>query len=178
MMTSRFLAVFPLFFFLLKVYQYRASTDQGQILWWCNISNLLLGLAILAGNARGVWLASFMLILGTPIWLLDVWATGDFTIYSVFTHIISPGMGIYCVRRLAVTRGIWWQSMLYYFSLMLLSRMLTAPALNVNLAHDIYASAKPFIQNYWLYTAMNSSLLAVSLFITEKLASRWFPVSS
>lgn len=175
-MTSRYLAVFPLFFFLLKVYQYRAPTDQGQILWWCNISNLLLGLALLAGNARAAWLASFMLILGTPIWLLDVWATGDFTIYSVFTHIISPAMGIYCVRRLPVTRGIWWQAMLYYVFLMLLSRLFTAPALNVNLAHDVYAAAKPYIQNYWLYTAMNSLLLAVSLFITERLASRWFPV--
>jgi hypothetical protein len=176
-MTSRAAAVFPLFFFLLKVYQYRMPADQAQILWWCTISNLGLGLSMLLGFERGVWIFSFMLILGTPIWLLDVWATGDFTIYSVFTHVISPALGIYSVRKLSVPRGIWWQGMIYYFSLILIARALTPPALNVNLAHDVYAAAKPFIQNYWLYTAMNSILLAMSLYVLGRLASQRFPLS-
>lgn len=175
-MTHRWLAVFPLIFFLLKVYQYRAPADQGQILWWCTISNLVLGLSLLTGSIRGAWIFSFMLILGTPIWLLDVWATGDFTIYSVFTHIVSPAIGIYCVRKLPVPGGIWWRGMLYYFFLMLISYVLTSPALNVNLAHDVYAAAKPFIQNYWLYTAMNSVLLASSLFVLERIARHRFPI--
>lgn len=170
------MGLLPLAFFALKAYQYRSPEALPNLLWWCNVSNLILGAAMIARNARAIWICSLMLIAGTPIWLLDVAATNDFSIYSVLTHFVSPVLGLRAVRALGPVKAVWLQAMIYYVLLMVAAFYFSPPGLNINLSHDVYAAAKPYITNYYLYTAMNSSLLAISLLVLEKLFKRFlFP---
>lgn len=169
---SRWVGLLPLAFFALKAYEYRSPDVLPNLLWWCNISNLVLGVAMILRNARAIWICSLLLIAGTPIWLLDVAATGDFSLYSILTHCVSPVLGLRAVRGLAPVKAVWIQGMVYYALLMAAAFFFSPPALNINLAHDVYAAAKPYISNYTLYTAMNSSLLAGSLLVLEKIFKR------
>jgi hypothetical protein len=48
----RLTGLLPILFFALKVWQYAPAGQAAQLLWFCNISNLVLGLAIFAAEWR------------------------------------------------------------------------------------------------------------------------------
>ncbi len=167
------IGVLPVVFFAFKAWQYRYPGQWPNMLWWCTVSNLVLGLAILFQNVRFIWIASLMLLVGIPAWFLDIAATGDFSFYSALTHIVSPALGLNMAFLLPRPRWIFLQGVGYYASLMTAARFATPRELNVNLAHDVYIAARPFISNFFLYTAMNTVILIGVLYLLEKTFVRW-----
>lgn len=145
----------PLFMFALKAWQYRAPQDQYQLLWFCNAANLLMGLAIFTHWGNGVFVCSALLLVGLPIWVFDVFATGDFHVFSVFTHVVSPLVGVLVGRQLGANRHVFWQTLAFYLLLQLLARLFTPAAQNINVAFDIYAPVKKLFPNFWIYSLTN-----------------------
>ena len=130
--THRLWGLIPLLLFALKAWQYRAPQDQAQLLWFCNAATFCLAIAIFLRWGNAVFVCSGLLLVGLPIWLFDVFATGDFHIFSVFTHVVGPLLGALVVRQLGASRHAIWQALLFYVLLQLAARLLTAPAFNIN----------------------------------------------
>ena len=141
--------------FALKAWQYRAPPDQYQLLWFCNAANLVLALAIFARSGTGVFVCTALLLVGLPFWVFAVIATGVFPVFSVFTHVLSPLVGMLVVRQLGASRHVIWQTLVFYLLLQLLARLLSPAAQNINVAFDIYAPVKKLFPNFWIYSLAN-----------------------
>lgn len=169
---NRFWGLVPLGFFALKAWQYRAAADIPQLLWFCNASNLVLAAAIFFRARNLVFICSVLLAIGLPIWVFDFLAHGDFHVFSVFTHVISPALGFIVARNLGWTLHVLWQAPLYYLLLQLLARVLTPAGLNINVAFAVYAPVKAMFPNFWLYSAANMAGLVLFTAFVHRLLYR------
>ena len=93
--------------------------------------------------------------IGLPIWIFDVLATGDFHVFSVFTHVVSPMIGLLAARQWGWNAHILWQTIAVYLLLQILARWLTPAALNINVAFTVYAPVRSIFGNFWVYSAAN-----------------------
>ena len=154
----------PVFFFALKVWQYAPAGQATQLLWFCNISNLLLGLAIFAMSGTAIFVTTSLLIIGLPIWVFDVAVQGGFHMFSIFTHVVSPALGYYLCRQLGFSRHVPWFTLSYYVTLQIVARLTSSPAENINVAFAVYAPVKSLFSNFYFYSLVNmSGLFAFTL---------------
>lgn len=149
---------------LLGLYIAWAKTAGGtahDILWCCHAGELLLALGLLARAPRAVAIGTFWLTYGLPMWLLGLSGGEAFTIPSLLMHLGGLAGGVLGARALGVPRGAWWQAALGLLLLQQLTRLVTPPAPNVNLAFAIYPGWEgAFRGSYALYTLV---LLAFGL---------------
>ncbi len=167
----RLTGLVPVVFFLLKVWQYAPAGQASQLLWFCNISNLLLGLAIFVMNGTAIFVTTALLIIGLPIWLFDVAVQGGFHVFSIFTHVVSPALGFYLCRKLGFSRHAPWLTIVYYVVLQLVARFVSSPVDNINVAFDIYAPVKSLFTNFYVYSLLNMLGLFAFALLMKKFAS-------
>ena len=174
----RWIGLLPLIFFGLRLVEYVwiARTPE-QILWCCHISNLLLGIGILARHPRSIRISALWILVGLPPWALDMLLTGLITPVSLRSHLGGAIIAIVALNRVRVTGHDWFPALLYFIVLQQLSRILTVPGplTNVNVAHFAYGPWKDLITNYWLYIIVNSILAAMLLALLERSLRRIFP---
>lgn len=167
--SHRLWGFIPLLLFALKAWQYRAPHEQYQLLWFCNAANLLLAIAIFARWGNAVFICTALLLVGLPIWVFDVLATGDFHVFSVFTHVVSPFVGVLVVRQLGANRHVLWQTLALYLLLQLTARLVSPAAQNINVAFDIYAPVKKLFPNFWIYSLANMIGLVAWVVVAHRL---------
>lgn len=113
---------------------YAWQGTPGQALWSCTVACLLVGLGGLLSNAAVVGVGFLWLVAGTPLWLLYLGLGGTLLGTSVLTHGGGLVLGLALVRRLGLPAGTWKRAAAAQMALVATSRLLTAPAHNVNLA--------------------------------------------
>lgn len=163
----------PLLFFALKLWQYLPPADTWQIFWFCNLSNLMLALAIFARVPNLVFICATLLTVGLPIWIFDFIMNGDFHPFSILTHTASPVLGFLVACRLGWTKHVLWETPLYYIALQLLARLFTPAVLNINVAFAIYAPVKGLFPSFWLYSLSNLVGLTAFTWFTSKILGRF-----
>ncbi len=175
----RLLALLPLLFFVARVIEYVviAHTPE-QILWCCHVSNLLLAVGLASASPRIIRIAVIWLLLGIPPWVLDMVMTGLITPISIFTHLGSAALSLVAIRVVGMKSGAWLQSLLYFIILQQLTRLATVPGpyTNVNVAHFAYGPLKDIFTKYWIYLLVNSLIVALALWLIERLLIWWAPV--
>ncbi len=143
------------------------------LLWACHLGAALVGVGLLARspavNAVGV---SF-LALGTPLWLLDLAAGGEFFPTSLLTHVGGLLIGLYGVRRLGVPAGVWWKSAAALAGLILLSRLVTPERANVNVAFAVPPPWDKTFPSHAAYLAAMMAVAAAYFFALELAVRRW-----
>lgn len=155
LLDNRLWGFLPLSFFALKLWQYAARADIHQVFWFCNISNLVLAVAIFVRSRNLIFICAVLLAVGLPIWVFDFIVNGDFHPFSVLTHTLSPALGFLVARRLGWTKHVIWQTAVYYVLLQLIARFFTPSALNINVAFAVYAPVRSLFASFWLYSAVN-----------------------
>ncbi|MBV6492967.1 MAG: hypothetical protein LDLANPLL_00974 [Turneriella sp.] len=171
-LNSRFWGFVPLVFFGLKAWQYRSPADVPQLLWFCNVSNIILSVAIFWQIRNLVFICAVLLSIGLPIWIFDFSVNGDFHIFSVFTHVLSPLLAFLVARNLSWTLHVLWQVPVYYVCLQVLARILTPAELNINVAFAVYAPVKILFPNFWFYSAVNLVGLLLFTAFTHRVLHR------
>lgn len=169
------LGLLALLFFLARVIEYVwVARTPEQILWCCHLSNLGLALGIALWRPSWIRLTSLWLIIGLPPWLIDMVMTGLVTPVSVFSHLGGGLVALFALRRVGLPAGTWRPALLYFLLLQQLTRLLTEPGpyTNVNVAHFAYGPWKDLFQPYWVYLVANTLLVALSLWLLERLL-RW-----
>jgi hypothetical protein len=90
-------------------------------------------------------------------------------VFSVFTHVVSPLVGVLVVRQLGANRHVIWQTLVFYLLLQLLARLLSPAAQNINVAFDIYAPVKKLFPNFWIYSLANLIGLTAWVVVAHRL---------
>lgn len=143
------------------------------LIWACDLATLLVGLGIIfklpTMNAIGfLWLS-----LGVSLWAIDFATGGDYTITSPLLHIGGLMIGVYGIRTLGMARGAWWKALIGLFGLQIISRALTPPEKNANLAFDVWVGWESYFPSYFWYMVM---LYAISTLMFIGLERALYPI--
>jgi hypothetical protein len=139
---------------------YVARRQEENLLWFCHLAALGIGIALILRaptlNAIGLlWLA-----IGTPCWFLYLAGGGELLMGAALTHCAGLALGLFGVRRLGLPRDAWWKALLALVAVHFVTRLITPPAENVNLAFAVWPGWEPWFPSHRVYLAFLTALSA------------------
>lgn len=164
---SRLWGLVPLACWVVQVIRYRG--EPANLLWMCHVAALLLAIGVLTRVAIVARIAAVWSIVGVPLWLIDVAANGAHPA-SILSHVAVLVVGFFALRE---HRGpalpVAAYAMTLFVLVQQLSRMSTAPELNINVAHAPYAVSMSY-PAYWALTTLTlGGALALIAFASTRL---------
>lgn len=162
-MRMRLLGVLPLIFFFAQGVHYWRIDQLGHLLWMCNIGNLLLAFGLFLDKPLLMRIAIIWTIPGLAVWLIFfVWPYGVF-LSSTLAHVGEIVVGMIALRKIGMDRRAWLYALGWYLLIQLLSRLVTASELNVNLAHRMQPGFERTFGSYWEFWLTLAVLTALVL---------------
>lgn len=179
-LTTRFrlLGILPLMFFCFQAVHYWRIQQLGNMLWMCNIGNLLLALGLFIDQPALIRVAVVWSIPGFLVWFRYVVLEYGIFPSSTLAHVGGLLVALVWVRKVGMDRAAWIYSFAWYLILQVVSRLATPVELNVNVSQGIYGSWQSAFRFYWLFwlvmTFVVASIVWLLVFLLNKL---WPPVS-
>jgi hypothetical protein len=161
----RLLGLLPLIFFLAQGVHYWKINQLGNMLWMCNIGNLLLAVGLFLEKPVVVRLAAIWTLPGLVIWILYVVLVWTVFVSSTLAHVGGLAVGMYALSKYGMDRVSWRWAFGWYLALQIASRYLTSPELNVNLAHAIQPGWEQTFHSYWSFWLVLTMLTLVGLWL-------------
>jgi hypothetical protein len=146
---SRFLGGFALAFFLIQAGVHTARGKPGHVLWVCTVGVAAIAIGQLAGVRMLNAIGTFWLTVGLPTWLFDLANGGEFIPTSMLTHVGGLLIGYTGMARLGLPERTWWVSILGMAGLLIVSRLVTPPELNVNLVFSTYGGTSHIVSSHF-----------------------------
>ena len=176
-LTSRFrlLGLLPLFFFLAQTVHYWRVGGVGNLLWMCNVGNLLLAIGLLFAQRELIRAAAIWTMPGLIIWIRYVVLEYDYVFSSLLAHVGGIAIGLIALRRVRMDRLAWVYAFAWYLLVQLAARLLTAPELNVNLAFRIQPGWEQTFSSYWKFWIAACAVVAAGLWAIGKALSLIWP---
>src|SRR5258707_1356277 len=100
----RLIGLLPLAFFLAQAIHYWRVGGIGNLLWMCNVGNLLLALGLFLNHRELIRAAAIWTIPGLVIWARYVLLEYDFVISSALAHVSAIIVGLIVLRRVHMDR--------------------------------------------------------------------------
>lgn len=157
----RLLGLLPLAFFALHAGYYLRYGGVAHMLWMCNIGNLVLAVGMLGNLPVLVRIAVAWLLPGLGLWIVTYVLPGAILLTSAVAHVGGLAVGLVALVRVGTSRWAWLEATLYYLFLQQLSRLVTPPALNINVAHAIWPGWEKYFDAYWKFW-LASTLVAAT----------------
>lgn len=175
MSTWRAVGTLPLIFF--GAYAVDAWRDHrlADCLWMCHVANVMLAFGMLMHRPTAITLAAVWIVFGIPLWIYDMWHTGQLNPISTISHVGGLLVALYAVAHVRVSANPWFYGILVYLAIQQLCRWVTPAALNVNLAHRIYPGWEQRFGDYGAYWGAITLATAVSIWAIGLLLMYAFP---
>jgi len=171
----RLLGLLPLIFFLAQFIHYWRINELGNMLWMCNIGNLILAMGLFLEKPVLIRLAAIWTLPGLVVWFIYVVLTWGVFLSSTLAHVGGIIVAMIALRHYGMDRTAWRWALGWYFVVQLASRFLTPPELNVNLAHAVQAGWA--FQSYWTFWLVLTATTIVGLWLCGLLLWRIWPDS-
>ena len=171
----RLIGLLPLTFFLAQTIHYWRVGGMGNLLWMCNVGNLLLAVGLFLNHRELIRAAAIWTIPGLGIWIRYVLFEYDFVVSSALAHVGGIIVALIVLRRVRMDRIAWVYAFIWYLFMQVASRLLTDPRLNVNVAHRIQTGWKHAFSSYWKFWVVMTALVAFCLWIIGIILSRIWP---
>ena len=163
----RLLGIFPLIFFILQAVYYWKRKELGHLFWMCNVGNLLLALGLFIEQPRLIRIAAIWTIPGLFVWIVYVVLAWGVFFSSTLAHVGGLGVAMIAISRVGMDRSSWRWAFGWYLLVQVASRFLTAPSLNVNLAHSIQPGWEgAFQQSYTLFWLVLTAFTIITLWLS------------
>ena len=173
----RLLGLLPLIFFLLQTIHYWRFGGTGNLLWMCNLGNVLLGVGLLLGHRELIRAAAIWTIPGLGIWIRYVLLASDFYFSTTLAHVGGITIGLIALQRVRMDRLAWLYAFAWYLLTQLTARLFTSPDLNVNVAHRIQPGWEKFFSSYWKFWIVMMAVTAFVLWGIGKVLSFIWPAA-
>jgi len=169
-----YLGLIPLIATLYTSYLSSSQGKAAELLWVCNISNIVLAVGLFTRNSMLIRIATLWLIIGTPLWIWDnLLHDYDFIAHAYVIHIGGLAIGLYASRFVSHEVSAWKPALMFGLVLTLISRFVTPPELNINISAYVYEPLKSFLPHYYYYMLFNAVCYSFGLIILEKLLFRF-----
>lgn len=147
----RLLGFLPLVFFLAQAIHYWRINELGNMLWMCNIGNLVLATGLFLKRPLLVRVAVIWMVPGLAVWFIYVVLAWGIFLSSTLAHVGGFVVGVVALQRVRMDRVSWLYALGWYFIVQLFSRLFTAAALNVNVAHAVDPGWQQTFNAYWKF---------------------------
>jgi len=161
----RLIGILPLIFFAGQGIFYWFDGSLGNMLWMCNIGNLVLAIAIFAGAREVIRAIAIWTIPGLVIWFFFAFLPIGFVFTSALAHLGSLAVALVVLRKIRVDRMAWLFAFGWYLLMQAVARLATAPALNVNLAHRVQPGLESTFTSYWKFWLALAATVAAGLWL-------------
>jgi len=162
----RLLGVLPLLFFFGQLVHYWRSHELGHMLWMCNVGLLLLAFGLFFEKPLLVRVPAIWTIPGIFMWFFFYVVSWGVFLSSVLVHVGGLAVAGIALRSYRMDR----HSVLYAFGwsllVQLISRFVTAPQLNVNVAHTVQPGWERFFPSYWMFWLALTLAMAAVLWLS------------
>jgi len=173
----RLLGLLPLVFSFAQGVHYWRIHQLGHVLWMCNIGNLLLAMGLFLEKPVIVRLASIWMIPGLIVWFLYVVLAWGIFLTSTLAHVGGFIVAMIALSKYRMDRTAWRWAFGWYLMVQLASRFVTAPDLNVNLAHAIGYGWERTFHSYWIFWLTLTLVAAVVVWLCGLLLWSIWPAS-
>jgi len=187
----RLLGILPLAFFCAQAIHYWQINELGQMLWMCNVGNLLLALGLFFEEAIMIRVAIIWIIPGLAVWflfyILPLWGTfltGRIShaqlfgvLSSTLVHVGGFAVAMVVLRKVGMDGRAWFHAFIWYFIVQLISRLATPAAMNVNVSHGVQAGWEQTFNSYLKFWLVLTLLVGVGLWLLGLLLKRLWPVA-
>ena len=187
----RLLGFLPLTFFLAQAIHYWDINELGNMLWTCNIGNLVLAIGMFLERRLLVRVSVIWMLPGLIVWCIYVvptWGmllTGQFTWRQLFAvmasslaHLGGVTIGLVALRRIGMDKRVWLYAFGWYFVVQLLSRLVTPSSMNVNLAHRVQDGFEQSFSSYWKFWLLFTTLVGMGCWLLAFFFHRIWPSRS
>ena len=141
------------------------------LLWSCHLGSLAVGFGLLLHQRTWIGVGLMWLVLGLPLWLMEVGAHGGFAPTAAFTHIGGLVLGLWGVRRFGLAGPVWWKAAAALVVLHFVSRWTTPKEANINLAFAIWPGWAPYFPSHAVYL-LAMLILSLAVFGATEYALR------
>jgi hypothetical protein len=162
----RLLGILPLIFFFGQGVHYWKTNELGNMLWMCNVGNLLLAMGLFLEKRRVIRLAAIWMIPGLIIWFIYVVLPWSPFLSSTLAHVGGLIVAMIALSRVRMDRTAWRWAFGWYLMVQLASRFVTPAALNVNLAHAVQRGWERPFPSYWLFWLVLTLITAAVLWLS------------
>ena len=162
----RLLGLLPLIFFLAQGVHYWRINQLGHMLWMCNVGNLLLAMGLFLEKSRVIRLAAIWTIPGLFVWIVYVVLAWGVFLTSTLAHVGGLAVALIALREYGMDRTAWRWAFGWYLMVQLASRFVTAPELNVNLAHAVQPGWETAFPSYWIFWLVLTAITVVVLWLS------------
>jgi hypothetical protein len=184
----RILGILPLGFFITQAIHYWQINELGHMLWMCNIGNLLLAIGLFLEERMLIRVAVMWMVPGVLVWVFYVvptWGTllngrASFSqsfgvLSSTLAHLGGITVGLVVLKKIRMDGRAWLHTFVWYLAVQLLSRLLTPPAMNVNLSQRIQDGWEQTFSAYWKFWVVLTLLVGVGSWILCRLLQMLWP---
>ena len=168
----------PLTFFVLQVLHYWRYGGLGNLAWMCNVGNLLLAVGIFFNHRELIRAAAIWTVPGLGIWFWYVWLNGSTAFSSTLAHVGGIIVGLLVLRRVRMDRIAWVYAFVWYLFMQIVSRAITSPDLNVNVAYRIQTGWESAFGNFWKFWLLMTLAVGVFLWAIGLVLSWIWPAAS
>jgi hypothetical protein len=164
LLRFRLIGLLPLIFFLAQTVHYWRYGGLSHLAWMCNVGNLLMAIGIFLNHKELIRATAIWTVPGLGIWFWYVWLSGSTAFSSTLAHVGGIVVAVYVMRRVRMDRVAWLYALVWYLFMQIVSRVVTAPIHNVNVAFRIQDGWKPaFGGSFWKFWIVMTVLVAVGL---------------
>jgi hypothetical protein len=168
----KLLGLIPLAFLAWALYDFAVTDTLPDSLWMCNVANAILGVGLLVGSVRMLWIATLALIVGSPLWFWDAILGVHVHPHSFFTHVVSAGFGVWLLRGQPRVPRAWLATLGVGVALQVICHFATPPSYNVNVSHAPFHALASIVPSFALYSVLNTIFMGVVLFCLERVLCR------
>jgi|SRR6266852_1702222 len=171
----RWLGFLPLVFFIAQAIFYWRNGSLGNMLWMCNIGNLLLAIALLIGYREMIRATAIWTIPGLVVWFLYVILPYGFVFSSTLAHVGGFIVAMIALRKVRVDRHAWLYAFIWYLVMEAISRLTTSPDLNVNVVYQIQSGWELRFTSFWKFWLLMTVVVAVGLWVIGRVLNLIWP---
>jgi hypothetical protein len=170
----RFVGFLPFTFFLAQIYRYYPD-GLSNMLWMCNINNLLLAIGLWFRIDWLIRLTAIWTIPGVVIWVLFDVLISHIVLSSFLAHICTFFVAFYTLSKIGASRQMALHAIIWHFVLQLSCRFITPPEFNVNVAHSVHGGLNKAFDAYWKFWLTSLVVVIIGMFILQWILLKIFP---
>lgn len=177
----RLLGLLPLGFFIAQGVYYWGITPlmTSNLLFPCNIGNLILSVGLLIGSPWLIRMAVVWLLPGIGFWIwYNVIGTYPFWGTTMLVHLGGLVVGLIALSRVRGHRWMWLYGLFWFLFLQQISRLVLpsrAELLNINLAYGVWEPWDRVFGSYAQFWLALTLFVAGGLWFSGFILNRLFP---
>lgn len=171
----RLLGLLPLLFFFAQAVHYWRIDQLGHMLWMCNAGNLVLAAGLFFEKPLLVRVSAIWTIPGLLVWFLYVVLAWGVFLTSTLAHIGGIAVAAIALKTYRLDRNSWIYAFGWLLVMQVVSRLFTAPELNVNLAHAVQPGWERTFTSYWSFWLALTFVSALVLWVSGLVWRRLWP---